>query len=52
VCRTLGGAALYGHPTFRFEALGFIPRTSTVETPFRVVSTCGDAVPPDYAPRG
>ncbi len=52
VCRTPGGASLYGHPTFRFEALGFVPRTSTVEAPFRVVSTCGNAVPPDYDPRG
>jgi hypothetical protein len=52
VCRTPGGAALDEHPTFLFEALGFMPRTSTVETPFRVLSTCGDTVPPDYAPRG
>jgi hypothetical protein len=51
VCKTPGGAAIYSHPEFRFRALGFIPRSSTVETPFRVVSTCGDAVPPEYHPR-
>jgi hypothetical protein len=51
VCTSPGSFGIHSHPPFRYRTLGFIPRTATVEAPFRVVTVCGDRLPPDYDTR-
>lgn len=47
-----GATMTYSHPPFRYQTLGVISRTATVEAPFRVVGVCSDTPPPNYDPFG
>jgi len=48
VCTTPGASGIHSDPALRYQTLGIVPRTATIDLPFTVVTVCGDELPPSY----